>query len=167
MTRKHWVALIASTIVLCSAVLLWWIATNDERQLDRHVHQALERYEQVFADDSGATPTPLPRDRGSPLLGVPPVEKVTVHHDQRTLTAEYTGGETAGPCGADYTARVVESEHAVLIVVEKHPHTRWRGRVCTMEGYRRQVTVRLSHALNGRAVLEAVSGMPVPVELTR
>jgi hypothetical protein len=165
MTRKRWVVLIASVAVL-GLVVLWWIATENGRRLDRHVQRALERYEQAFARDGArATPIPLRRDGSGPALGVPSAEKVTVNQDGRTLTVEFIGGKTTGPCGSDYTARAVESEHAALIVVEKHPHE-W-GAACTMEGYRRQATVQLSRPLDGRTVLEAMRGMPVPVDLPR
>ncbi|GII81166.1 hypothetical protein Sru01_61480 [Sphaerisporangium rufum] len=72
---------------------------------------------------------------------------------------------TTGPCGVDYTGRAVESEHAALIVVAGRPHD--DGNLCTAEGYPRQVTLRLDRALGGRAVLEAVEGMPVPVDLAK
>jgi hypothetical protein len=167
MTRKGRGLLIAAAAaVLGLAALSWWTVTADDRRLDAHVWQALERYEQAFAKDGvRAAPTPPPRDGYGPLLGVPSVEKVAVHEDGTTLTAEFIGGEVSGPCGADYTARAVESAHAALIVVEKHPHAReWESHVCPAVGYRRQVTVRLSRPLGGRTVLEAMRGMPVPLE---
>ncbi|MEU7884441.1 hypothetical protein AB0B54_02975 [Microbispora bryophytorum] len=163
MTRTRWVLSIAAVVVLAMMGLLWWIMTEDDRQLDRHIRQALEGYEQAFArGGAGATPTPLRRDGYGPVLGAPSVEKVTVLRDGQTLTAEFIGGKTTGPCGSDYTARAVGSAHAALIVVEEHPHE--RGALCTLEGYRRQVTVRLSRPLGMRAVLEAMGGMPVPVD---
>jgi hypothetical protein len=159
MTRTRWVLSIAAVVVLASMGLLWWITTEYDRQLDRHIQQALEGYEQAFArGGAGATPAPLWQDG----YGAPSIEKVTVHRDGQTLTAEFTGGKTTGPCGSDYTARAIESAHAALIVVEKHPHE--RGADCTLEGYRREVTVRLSRPLGERAVLEAMGGTPVPVD---
>jgi hypothetical protein len=154
-----WVLLIMATVVLVLAGLLWWITTEDDRQLDRHIRQALEGYEQEFAREGvGATPTPLRRDGYGPVLGAPSVEKVTLHEDGRTLTAEFIGAQTTGPCGADYTARAVESAHAALIVVEEHPHERGSSWDCLDVGYRRQVVVRLSRPMDQRAVLEAMRG---------
>ncbi|WP_067175108.1 hypothetical protein [Microtetraspora niveoalba] len=170
MTRARWVLLITAVAVLVLAGLLWWITTEGDRQLDRHIRQGLEGYEQAFArDGAGATPTSLPlrRDGYGPLLGAPSVSKVTVHRDGRTLTAEFTGGKTTGPCGADYTARAVESTHAALIVVEEHPHERGSSWDCLDVGYRRRAIVRLGRPLGERAVLEAMRGMPVPVDLMR
>ncbi|MGC5016238.1 hypothetical protein ACLQ2R_36205 [Streptosporangium sp. DT93] len=162
MTRRRLTVLVASATAL-GLVALWRIATGDDRRLDGQVRQALERYEQAFARDGArATPTPARRDGFAPVLGAPSVEKVTVLRDGGTLTAEFIGGRATGPCGSDYTARAVESEHAVLIVIEEHPH--WRVRACTSEGHLRQATVRLSRPLDGRTVLEAMRGMPVTVE---
>jgi hypothetical protein len=79
-----------------------------------------------------------------------------------TLTVDFIGGPVGeGPCGMAYGGRTVESEHAVLVVVEERANQ--AGAACTMEGYPRQATVRLARPLEGRAVLEAVQGMPVPV----
>ncbi len=170
MTRTRWVLLVAAVVALVLAGLLWWITTEGTRQLDGHIRQALESYERAFArDGAGATPTPLPlrRDGYGPLLGAPSVKKVTVHRDGQTLTAEFTGGKTTGPCGADYTARAVESAHAALIVVEEHPHERGSSWDCLDVGFRRQVIVRLSRPLGERVVLEAMKGMPAPVDLMR
>lgn len=162
MTRKCWVAFAAS-VTLVLAALLWWMVTENDRRLDAQIRQALERYEQAFARDGvGATPTPPRREGYGRSLGVLSIEKVTVHKDGQTLTVEFVGALSAGACGADYTARAVESEHAVLIVVEEHPHVHVGARACTAVGILNQVTVRLSRPLGERAVLEAERGMPVP-----
>lgn len=164
--RRRRILLVAAAVALGLAALLWWISTQDDRRLDRHVRQALDRYEQAYArDGAAASPELLRRDGLGPVLGAPGVEKVAVGRDGRTLTAEFIGGRTTGPCGSGYSARAVESAHAVLVVIEEHPNA-W-GAVCTAEGYRRQVTVRLARPLAGRAVLEAVGGTPVPVESPR
>ena len=163
MTRKRWVLLIAAVVVLVPVGLLGWFTTEDDRQLDGHIRQALEGYEEAFARDGAeAAPTPLRRDAYGPVLGAPAVEKVIVQRDGTTLTAEFIGRKSTVQCGADYTARAVESEHAALILVEEH-RDQMEGD-CTDVGYRRHVTVRLSHPLDGRAVLEAMRGTPVPVD---
>ncbi|MFF3665860.1 hypothetical protein [Microtetraspora malaysiensis] len=154
--------------VMVSVGLLWWITTEDDRQLDRHIRQALEGYEQAFAEEgAGATPTPPRRDGYGPVLGTPSVTKVTVHQDGQTLTAEFIGAQTTGPCGADYTARAVESAHAALIVVEEDTRKRGSSWDCPDVGYRRQVIVRLGRPLGERVVLEAMRGMPAPVDFMR
>lgn len=166
MRRTRWILLVATVVVLVAVGVLWWIMTEGDRQLDRHIGQALDSYERSFVrDGAGATPTPLQRDGYGPVLGAPSVEKVTVNRDGRTLTADFIGGKATGPCGVDYTARAVESAHAAVIVVEAHPHE-GQG-VCTDEGYSRRVTVRLGRPLGERVVLEAMRGMPVPVDLLK
>jgi hypothetical protein len=161
MTGKRWAVLVTSVVVL-SLVILAWITTEDGRRFDSHVRQALQRYELAFAREGArATPTPSPRNMSDPLFGVPPVDRVTVDRDGRTLTVEFVGGVFKGPCGMDYTARAVESNHAALVVVE--PHRLGSQEMCSAVGVGRTATVQLNRPLGGRAVLEAMSGMPVPV----
>ncbi|GAA4593560.1 hypothetical protein GCM10023194_58120 [Planotetraspora phitsanulokensis] len=161
MTLKRSALLVAAVAVLASAALVVWFTTEDDRRLDDHLRQALEGYEQAFAADGAqAAPTPLRRDGRGRVIGAPAVERVTLLEDGITLSAEFVGRKSTGGCGADYTARAVESEHAALILVEEHLQA---GEACTDVGYRRRVTVRLNRPLGGRAVLEAMTGTPVPV----
>ncbi|WP_189237230.1 hypothetical protein [Planomonospora parontospora] len=157
---------LASVTMLGAAGMLWWVSTEGDRRLDRQVTEALDRYELAYRHNGvRATPTPPPWNPYDPPSGAPSVEKASVHRDDTTLTVDFIGGPVGeGPCGMTYGARAVESEHSVLVVVEGHANQ--AGAACTSEGYPRRATVRLARPLDGRAVLEAMQGMPVPVTPT-
>jgi hypothetical protein len=70
-------------------------------------------------------------------------------------------GPASEPCGADYTAKAVESEQAVVVIVFEHLTP--GDRVCTAIGAPRPTTVALAAPLADRAVLEVRQGAPVPV----
>jgi hypothetical protein len=83
------------------------------------------------------------------------------------LTVAFTGSPGSGdkPCGADYSAEVVESANAVVVIVITHPHG--SGEMCALIGARRTATVELAQPLGERAVLEVQQGMPVPLTIAR
>ncbi|MEV6302134.1 hypothetical protein AB0M02_22150 [Actinoplanes sp. NPDC051861] len=83
----------------------------------------------------------------------------------RTLTVGFTGAPkgAADPCGADYEASAVESEHAVVIVVETRLNA--AEQACPDIGFRRTAPVELAEPLGERAVLEVMQGLPVPVTI--
>jgi hypothetical protein len=92
------------------------------------------------------------------------VDGATVNADGRRLTLRFTGASDRpdDPCGADYTARVVEADTAVVAIIDEHRHGNTPV-ACTAVGYGRTAAVDLSRPLGDRAVLEIRQGMPVVV----
>lgn len=88
----------------------------------------------------------------------------TVSADGKSLTFFFTGSrEGTGPCEAMYRGVVAESKSAVAIAAEPIPDEQTgRGSACTLEGYRRSVTVTIGSPLGGRVVVDA-RGSVVPV----
>jgi hypothetical protein len=84
-----------------------------------------------------------------------------------TLTVTFEGApkDAGGSCGADYTARAVESSTAVVVIVTEHPGF-GLSLGCTAEVEFRTADATLSAPLGNRAVLEVAQGMPVSVTLT-
>ena len=79
-----------------------------------------------------------------------------VSADGLTLTLGTTGGpETPGPCGEDFSASAAESDTAVAVVIASRFHTPPPDQGCTLVGYFRTVTVRLSRPLAGRVLADA------------
>jgi hypothetical protein len=97
------------------------------------------------------------------------VESATVSPDGRRLTLHFVGapGPASQPCGADYTARAVESDRAVVAIVEEHVegHSDRHDapQICPAIGADRTATLDLSRPLGNRAVLEVRQGLPVPL----
>jgi hypothetical protein len=91
-----------------------------------------------------------------------PMEKVTSTSDGRTLTISFTGARDGAdkPCGADYWAEAVFSEHAMVLMLHTRANT---SGACTAIGYSRQVTLDLPQSFIGRMVLEGQQGYPVVV----
>ncbi len=83
------------------------------------------------------------------------------------LTATFEGAppDAGGACGADYTARAVESSTAVVVIVTEHPRFGF-SLGCTAAAAWRTADAALSAPLGNRAVLEVAQGMPVSVTLT-
>ncbi|WP_327011122.1 hypothetical protein OHA72_29915 [Dactylosporangium sp. NBC_01737] len=114
----------------------------------------------AFAASSGVTVEPPPWDADNPPRGLRiDAARVT----GTTLTAQFVGSPrpATGPCGVDYTAEVVESANAVVVIVVSHPFP--GERACTAIGGQRTATVQLAAPLGERAVLEVQQGTPVPV----
>jgi hypothetical protein len=75
--------------------------------------------------------------------------------DGRTLTIGLVGSpDSAGPCGADYTAAAAESDTAVAVAVKTISHAGSENVACDLVGYARTVTVHLAAALGGRVLLD-------------
>jgi hypothetical protein len=112
--------------------------------------------------------TPPPWDSTNPPAGLQ-IDSAVVSADGLTLTANFVGaGSTAasGACGADYTAELVESDHAVVVIIHEFPGPRPVSDphfACTLIGYPRSATATLAKPLGDRAVLEDRQGLPVPV----
>jgi hypothetical protein len=79
------------------------------------------------------------------------------------LEVTFTGAPERGdqPCGADYTAEAVESNHAIVVIVI--PHRNPAPAFCSAVGAFRTAVVNLASPLGDRAVLEVKEGLPVPV----
>jgi len=83
-----------------------------------------------------------------------------------TLTVTFEGApkHAGGSCGADYSARAVESSTAVVVIVTEYPGF-GISLGCTAEAEFRTADATLSAPLRNRAVLEIMQGMPVSVTL--
>ncbi len=93
----------------------------------------------VVAVDPGSIVkvTPPPWDPDDPPGGLR-IDGAVLALDGRTLTAHFTGAEEGdGPCGAAYTARAIESEHAVVVIVDAHPNAEQAS--CRAVGYTRSL----------------------------
>jgi len=118
------------------------------------------------AVDKSVTVDPPPWNANEPPDGVS-IQSATGSADAKKLTVSFTGAKAGADqaCGADYTAEAVESELAVVIIIEEH-----RSKValgpnvgCTLVGFIRTAVVKLHDALGDRAVLEIKQGLPVLV----
>jgi hypothetical protein len=91
-----------------------------------------------------------------------PVESATFSPGLQTLTVHFTGAElpASEPCGEDYSAVAIESEHAVAVIVTRKPHG--KNELCNGSGYTRDAVIQLKAPLGGRAVLETVRGTAIP-----
>jgi hypothetical protein len=108
------------------------------------------------------TVTPPPWDPYDSPGGIA-VEAARLAPDGVTLTVTFIGspGPASQACGADYTAAVVESAAAVVVIVREQ---RAAGDyACTAVGAERTATAVLGRPLGSRTVLEVVRGLPVPV----
>jgi hypothetical protein len=112
-----------------------------------------------------------PWDSNNPPVGTS-IDSAVVEPGGQRLTASLIGSREGSqePCGIDYTAEAVESEHAVVVIIhtvtyeQTHPEpTDGVMRGCPMVGFQRKVTVELAAPLGNRSVLENRTGMPVPL----
>lgn len=118
----------------------------------------------AVAPSASVTVTPPAWDPVNAPAGLA-VEAASTTVGARDLTVRFTGapGPASQPCGADYTARAVESANAVVVIVIEHPHP--HDGACLLLGAARDATVELAAPLGERAVLEVVQGLPVPVTI--
>ena len=118
------------------------------------------------AVDGSVTVDPPAWNADDPPEGIS-IESAKGTEDSRDLTVEFLGApdDASVPCGADYTGEAVESELAVVVIVEEHPYVSPQGSVeiCDAMGRGRTVDIRLASKLQERAVLEVRQGLPVPV----
>jgi hypothetical protein len=112
------------------------------------------------------TVVPPPWNSNDPPAGSS-IDKATVTPDGRHLTVSFVGARDGADkaCGADYTARAVESTTAVVIILAEHQHA--GNEVCDLVGYARTAPVQLAQPLGARVVLEVREGLPVPVTASR
>ncbi len=122
----------------------------------------------AVGESVGVWPTPPPWDAVNPPAGRS-IEGAVVSTDDRRLRVGLTGARAGAdtPCGEDYTAETVESDLAVVVIIdvvtyaELHPG---QGEMaCNLIGYFRTATVELAAPLGDRAVLEVREGLPVRV----
>ena len=106
---------------------------------------------------------------------VRPLDEFPGHRIEAATAGEYGRRVTVGvvgspqpatePCGEDYGAMVVEADDAIVVFVETIRAHRSESRTpCVAIGAFRQVTVRLSQPLRGRALLDAKDGQPIPLD---
>lgn len=112
--------------------------------------------------------TPPTWDPNNPPAGLA-VDSASGAAGSRQLEVSFIGAPqpASEPCGADYTAKAVESTAAVVVylVTTRHPMT-GEQQACTAVGMTRTATAELAAPLGERAVLEVTQGLPVAVTLT-
>lgn len=118
----------------------------------------------AVADSAIVTVTPPSWDPYNAPGGLA-IESATTTRSGTQLTVTFTGapGPASQPCGADYGAEVVESAHAIVVIVTEHRHA--KDEVCPAIGARREAVAQLAQPLGERAVLEVQQGMPVFVTI--
>jgi len=112
--------------------------------------------------DESVTVDPPPWNANNPPQGIR-IDSATGSADSKKLTVSFIGAPDGAdkPCGADYTAEAVESELAVVVIVnEKRNPT---PGACAAVGAIRTAKVTLEAVLGNRAVLEVQQGLPVAV----
>jgi hypothetical protein len=87
----------------------------------------------------------------------------TVSGTELTVTFVGAPDPASKPCGEDYTAEVVESTTAVVVIVGRHANPTLGA--CSAVGAIRTATATLAAPLGERAVLEVKEGLPVSVTL--
>jgi hypothetical protein len=117
----------------------------------------------LVAAAKAARVEPAPGGAGAGM----PVFDAWIAPDGTTLSVRFGGARPSSriPCGADYFGYPVESANAVGVVITVRAYP--RPATCTMEGYGREVTVRLAAPLAGRSVLELQGGTAVPLTRRR
>ena len=99
---------------------------------------------------------------GHPANGRPFVDDAWLGRDGRTLTVRFFGAPSGtGPCSASYTLDRAFSSAAVAVAVQEHK--RDGTALCAAVGYPRRVTVALPAPLGGRVLVDAASGVAIPV----
>ncbi|MFC5747953.1 hypothetical protein [Actinomadura rugatobispora] len=94
-----------------------------------------------------------------------PVSRVEAPTQGSSMTVQYIGAPPGeGPCSAEYRARVVEGETAVVAIVQARPRREpVEGVACAPAGTLRREVISLSRPLGERVVLDLAQGLPVPV----
>ncbi len=120
----------------------------------------------AIAAGASVTVSPPAWDPNDPPVGLS-IDSASGTVGGRRLIVSFLGSRYPGsePCGADYTAEVVESQTAVVVIVIEHRNA--APATCLLVGAGRTATVQLAAPLGDRAVLEVRNGLPVPVTLAR
>ena len=118
------------------------------------------------AVDESVTVQPPPWNADDPPQGLA-IQSATGSADSKRLTVSFVGAPDGAdkPCGEDYTAEAVESDLAVVIIVEGHPYDgpAPSNLGCRLVGALRTAKVTLEKPLGKRVVLEVQQGLPVSV----
>jgi len=114
-----------------------------------------------------AGPAPYPDVRGLPYGAVSQDAGMTVHVDGGGgLVVSFTAGPpaSAGPCGSDYTGRLVEAQRVVAVLLDKIPSggNPAPGVTCGEVASDRTVRIMPAHPLGERIVINGATGMAVP-----
>lgn len=114
-----------------------------------------------------AGPAPYPDVRGLPYGAVSEDAGMTVHVDNGGgLVVSFNAGPpaSAGPCGSDYTGRLVEAQRVVAVLLDQVPSAGKPapGVTCPAVGSVRTVRIMPVHPLGERIVINGASGMAVP-----
>lgn len=112
------------------------------------------------AVDESVTVAPPPWNADDPPQGIS-IDRAVGTADSEALEVSFIGAVNGRdePCGADYTAEAVESELAVVVIVNERPNP--GGGSCPAAGRTRTATATLDAPLGKRAVLEVQQGLPV------
>ena len=114
------------------------------------------------AVDPSVTVVPPPFNADNPPAGLS-IDFAVGASGSKKLTVSFIGApKGAGEgCGADYTAEAVESDLAVVVIVNEHRNPSFGS--CPAVGKTRTAVVTLAEPLGDRAVLEVRQGLPVPL----
>ena len=114
------------------------------------------------AVDESVTVDPPPWNADDAPQGIR-IDSATGSPDSKKLTVSFIGAPDAAdkPCGADYTGEAVESELAVVVIVNVRANPAPGG--CRAVGAIRTAKVALEEPLGKRVVLEVQQGLPVSV----
>jgi len=110
------------------------------------------------AVDGSVTVDPPPWNAEDPPVGIS-IDLAIGTPDSNKLQVRYIGADDS--CGMETTVEAVESDLAVVVLVEERPGP--GANACRLVGRLRTADVTLDTALGDRVVLEARQGLPVPV----
>jgi hypothetical protein len=110
------------------------------------------------AVDGGVTVDPPPWNADDPPAGLS-IDAAIGEPGSRKLTVQYVGADES--CGLEPSVEAVESDLAVVVIVEELPGADADG--CRLIGRLRTAEVTLDAALGDRVVLEVRQGLPVPL----
>jgi len=118
------------------------------------------------AVDKSVTVDPPAWNANNPPEGVR-IDSATGSATSKKLTVSFVGAQDGAdkPCGEDYTTEAVESELAIVVIVERHPYAGPMppNTACDLVGYLRTAKVTLEAPLGNRVVLDVQQGLPVSV----
>lgn len=114
------------------------------------------------AVDPSITVVPPPFNADNPPEGLS-IDLAFGAPGSKKLTVSFIGApkSAAEGCGADYTAEAVESDLAVVVIVNERRNPSFGA--CPAVGKTRTAVVTLAEPLGERAVLEVRQGLPVPL----